>query len=627
MSSFVVATAGHVDHGKSALVRALTGIEPDRWDEEKRRGLTIDLGFAWTTLPSGREVSFVDVPGHERFLGNMLAGLGPAPIVCFVIAADEGWMPQSSDHRDALAALGIDRGLIVVTRTDLAPDRVPAVIAQARRALAGTGLAAAPALGVSALTGAGLDELRTALDAVLAAAPPAAPEDRVRLWIDRAFTVGGAGTVVTGTLAAGSVAVGDRLALSGRDLSGPVDVRGVHSRNTPVDRAEPTARVAVNLRGAAAGSVHRGDALLTPDAWWETEVVDVRGTSVGTGTGSDTGTDSGGRSGSGTGADPGTAAGEVDLTGLAEQLTVHLGTAAVPARLRPFDSLHARLHLERALPLAVGDRAVLRDPGSEAPLAGVELLDVDPPALGRRGAGTRRAAALARMTPHGDLLTEVRRRDAMAAAQARRLGVPVPDPLPDGVRAVGELLVAEDALARWAAELRRAVAAHAERDPLSAGLPLGAAQDRLGLPDPRLLPVVAARTGLVHDAGRLRTPGQGDGLGPAEAGVAALEQRLRRNPFAAPEADDLSGWRLGARELAAAARLGRVLRLPDGVVLLPDAPARAMRVLAGLDQPFTASAARQALGTTRRVAIPLLEHLDSRGWTRRVDAGRREVVR
>ena len=115
MSSFVVATAGHVDHGKSALVRALTGIEPDRWDEEKRRGLTIDLGFAWTTLPSGREVSFVDVPGHERFLGNMLAGLGPAPIVCFVVAADEGWMPQSSDHRDALAALGIERGLILVT--------------------------------------------------------------------------------------------------------------------------------------------------------------------------------------------------------------------------------------------------------------------------------------------------------------------------------------------------------------------------------------------------------------------------------------------------------------------------------------------------------------------------------
>ncbi|QCP06101.1 SelB C-terminal domain-containing protein [Brevibacterium sp. CS2] len=607
MSSFVVATAGHVDHGKSALVRALTGIEPDRWDEEKRRGLTIDLGFAWTTLPSGREVSFVDVPGHERFLGNMLAGLGPAPIVCFVVAADEGWMPQSSDHRDALAALGIERGLILVTRADLAPDRVPAVIAQARRALAGTGLASAPALGVSALTGAGLDELRTALDAVLAEAPQGSPEDRVRLWIDRAFTIGGAGTVVTGTLTAGSVAAGDRLALCGRDLSGTVDVRGVHSRSTPIERAEPTARVAVNLRGAQAGSVHRGDALLTPDAWWETDVVDVRGTSTG--------------SGAGTG--PGT----VDLTGLAEHLTVHLGTAAVRARLRPFDARHGRLHLEHALPLAVGDRAVLRNPGSEAPLAGAELLDVDPPQLGRRGAGARRASALARMTADGDLLTEVRRRDAMADAHVRRLGITVPDPLPSEVREVGDLFVADEALARWAAELGRAVAADSARDPLSAGLPLGAAQDLLALPDPRLLAVVADRAGLTRDVGRLRAPGQADGLGPAEAGIAALERRLRRDPFAAPEADDLTGWRLGARELAAAARLGRVLRLPDGVVLLPDAPARAMRVLAGLDQPFTASTARQALGTTRRVAIPLLEHLDSRGWTRRVDSGRREVVR
>src|SRR5699024_3591678 len=235
---------------------ALTGIEPDRWAEEKRRGLTIDLGFAWTDLPSGREVSFVAVPGHERFLGNMLAGLGPAPlacyllaadggwraqsggprvaaaapIVCFVIAADEGWQAQSSDHRDAIAALGLDRGLLVVTRVDLAPDRVEAVIAQARTELAGTGLAEAPVSVVSAVTGAGMEQLRARLDEVTAAAPQPAAEDRVRLWVDRSFTISGAGTVVTGTLAAGGIRPEDRLQVAGARRAGAVVVRGVQSR-------------------------------------------------------------------------------------------------------------------------------------------------------------------------------------------------------------------------------------------------------------------------------------------------------------------------------------------------------------------------------------------------------------
>ena len=157
---FVVATAGHVDHGKSTLVRALTGIEPDRWAEERRRGLTIDLGFAWTTLPSGRNVAFVDVPGHERFLGNMLAGLGPAPVVLFVVAADAGWQAQSDDHRDAIAALGITRGLVVLTRSDLAaPERIAQTLTETRAGLADTGLAEAPAVTVSATRGTGLTQM------------------------------------------------------------------------------------------------------------------------------------------------------------------------------------------------------------------------------------------------------------------------------------------------------------------------------------------------------------------------------------------------------------------------------------------------------------------------------------
>ena len=228
----VIATAGHVDHGKSTLIRALTGIEPDRLAEERRRGLTIDLGFALTTLPSGQEVSFVDVPGHERFLGNMLAGLGPAPIVCFVVAADEGWQAQSSDHRDAVAALGIDQGLLVITRADLAPEQVPAVTAQARAELAGTGLADAPVLAVSAVTGHGMEALRARLGALVAAARRPEAQDRVRLWVDRSFTVPGAGTVVTGTLAAGTLHREDRLTLHGSHGAG--DGAAVQDRKSVV---------------------------------------------------------------------------------------------------------------------------------------------------------------------------------------------------------------------------------------------------------------------------------------------------------------------------------------------------------------------------------------------------------
>ncbi|MGO3501852.1 MAG: GTP-binding protein, partial [Brachybacterium tyrofermentans] len=332
----VVATAGHVDHGKSTLVRALTGIEPDRLAEERRRGLTIDLGFAWTTLPSGQEVSFVDVPGHERFLGNMLAGLGPAPLVCFVVAADSGWSAQSGDHRDALAALGIDQGLLVVSRSDLAPDRVGSVIAEARRELRGTGLADAPALGVSAVTGEGIPALRAALDHLVTTARDPSPRERVRLWIDRSFSVTGAGTVVTGTLGAGTVSREDPLELCGQERGGEALVRGLQSHGGQVPSIGPVTRAAVNLRGLGTGEIGRGDALLTPGAWETTTTVDVRRL---------------------TGA---------ELTDAPSELQAHIGTAAVTARIRPFGPDHARLTLSRSLPLGVGDRLVLRGSGASS---------------------------------------------------------------------------------------------------------------------------------------------------------------------------------------------------------------------------------------------------------------------
>ncbi|WP_309126201.1 selenocysteine-specific translation elongation factor [Kocuria sp.] len=598
MTVHVVATAGHVDHGKSTLVRALTGMEPDRWEEERRRGLTIDLGYAYTTLPSGREVAFVDVPGHERFLGNMLAGLGPAPVVCFVVAVDEGWQAQSSDHRDAVAALGIERGVVVLTRADRAPERADAVLAEARAQLATTGLHDAPAVAVSALEGTGLAQLRAALDDVLARAP-APSSERLRLWVDRSFTITGSGTVVTGTLAAGSLVQGDRLQLLGHDGARPVAVRGLHSRNRPCTSLAPVTRVALNLRGVSADDVRRGDALVTPGTWPVTDVLDIRRTT-------------------------GTA-----FTAAAVHLVVHAGTAAVPARLRPFDDDHARLSLDRPLPLVLGDRLVLRDPGHRSVLGGAQVLDADPPVLRRRGDRGRRADRLAGMDTRGDVLAEVARRGAVREQHLHRLGLlPTGDPDPPGeVRVLGDWWVHAPVFDSWQQQLRTAVEELHARDPLAAGLSRGAARDLLSLPEPKLVDAVARAAGLEHDGGHIRSPHHRGDLGPVEAALAELEHRLATAPFRAPEADALTALQLGVRELAAAERSGRILRLRDGVVLLPTAPALAMRELARLPQPFTTSQARQALNTTRRVAIPLLEHLDARGWTRRLDAGHRTTVR
>lgn len=595
MTGYAVATAGHVDHGKTTLVEALTGMQPDRWAEERSRGLTLDLGFAWTRLPSGRDVAFVDVPGHQRFLANTLAGLGPAPVVCFVVAADEGWCAQSDDHRDAIAALDIAHGLLVVSRTDRAsPERAAAVLAQARTELAGTGLANAPAVRVSALTGAGLDALRAALDGVLDALPAPAAEERLRLWVDRSFTIAGAGTVVTGTLAAGTVHRGDRLELCGPGGSHPVEVRGLQRGGQPRSTVTPTARVALNLRGIPAGEIRRGDALLAPDAWPLTRTLDVRRCTG------------------------------IAFTDAPAHLTVHAGTAAVPARLRPLGADHARLTLDRPLPLVFGDRLVLRQPGAPRLLGGARVLDADPPDLVRRGDAARRATALAALPAGGDITAEVARRGAVRAAHLRRLGL-TGDPGPE-VQTVRGWWVHAESHRRWRQRLVEAVEEQHRRNPLAPGLSRGAAADLLGLPDPALLDTVIEGTGLQHRGGHIRAPGHDD-LGPAEPAIADLEARLAADPFHAPEAHDLAALRLGTRELAAAENAGRLLRLGGGVVLLPTAPALAMRRLAALPQPFTTSAARRALATSRRVAIPLLEHLDRRGWTRRTDTAHREVVR
>lgn len=589
----VLATAGHVDHGKSTLVRALTGMEPDRWAEERRRGMTIDLGFAWTTLPSGATVAFVDVPGHERFVPNMLAGVGPVPAALIVVAADEGWMPQSAEHLAALDALGVRHGLLVVTRSDLA-DPAPA-IDQARHEIAATGLGAVEAVAVSGRTGAGLDELRRAIDRLVAALPAPAEDAPVRLWIDRAFTIKGAGTVVTGTLGAGRVRAGDELQL-GDDL---VRVRGLQSLGDTVDRVSAVARVAVNLRGVDRERAGRGDALLTPGRFRNAGLIDVR-----------------------VHGDP--------AAGLPATLTLHLGSAAVPVRVRPLGPDTARLRLARPLPLRIGDRALLRDPGRHHVAGGVTVLDVQPPGLTRRGAAAARAAELATLTGEPDLRSELSRRLLIHGRDLTAMGV-----LPQGEPVAGEWYADPAHWSALAHRLTEEVDRYRAGHPLEPGAPIEALRHRLGLPDRALVEALVRTRSDAAGAASGRA-GAGAALtirnGRVSAGVPGVPAELVAavdkafaglEPFTAPETYDLADRGLGAKQLAAAVRAGLLIQVAPNVVLRPSAPSRAARLLAALPQPFTLSQARQALGTTRRVAVPLLELLDRRGLTRRLPDDRR----
>ncbi len=585
----VLATAGHVDHGKSTLVRALTGMEPDRWSEERRRGMTIDLGYAWTTLPTGQTVAFVDVPGHERFIGNMLAGLGPVSAVMFVVAADEGWREQSAEHLLAVDALGLTAGLLVVTRSDLA-DPAPAV-ATALDHLSRSSLGSVPVVTVSGRTGNGLPELRAALGTLVDALPPPDPEARVRLWIDRSFTIRGSGTVVTGTLGAGTLAVGDELELLGRaPAQHRIRIRGLHTLGRPQPAVRPVSRVAVNVRSVAPEDLRRGDALVTPGGWQPTSAVEAR---------------------------------VPEGVELPTEVMLHIGTASVPARVRPLGSGALRLVLGQRLALQPGDRALLQDQTTRRVLTGVTVLDVDPPALRRRGAAAARARELAGTdVPTGR--TVVAREGAVPVADLTRRGLSV---APSEALAVGRWRVSTQQRDRWVTALRQACQEQQRKDPLRPGLPTAAAGRAIGLPDLDLLPFVVEAAGLTTTAGAVLQPGVRPDLGAAEAGLQQVESRLRAAPFDAPDRPMLAELRLGPRELSTAAALGRILRIDAEIVLLPDAPAVAMRALAALEQPFTTSAARAALRTTRRVAIPLLEHLDGRGWTRRVSGDQREVVR
>ncbi|MGH8896005.1 MAG: selenocysteine-specific translation elongation factor, partial [Egibacteraceae bacterium] len=353
----VVCTAGHVDHGKSTLVRALTGMEPDRFAEERRRGLTIDLGFAWTEIADPPiTVAFVDLPGHERFVGNMLAGAGPVSLALFVVAADEGWMPQSQEHLDILDLLGVRHGLVALTKADTVDEDTVAIGAElVREQLEATTFADVEIIPVSAVTGAGLDRLTERLATALTKAPQAPDLHRPRLWIDRSFSIKGAGTVVTGTLGGGRLRVGDELAvLPSRRTA---RVRGLQALQAGIDEAAPGSRVAVNLTGVDRTEAARGDALGRPGQWRAARSLDVWVRTL-----------------------PGQRIGRKGAWHL------HTGSAERNARVYPLAGERtgpcgfARMVLDRAVALQAGDRFVLREAGRRATAGGGLVLDVDPPA-------------------------------------------------------------------------------------------------------------------------------------------------------------------------------------------------------------------------------------------------------
>jgi selenocysteine-specific elongation factor len=539
-------------------------------------------------------------------------------------------MPQSAEHLAAIDALRITRGVLAVTRSDLA-DPGPA-IARAREVIGRSSLGEIPAVAVSAVTGQGLDELLGELTGLAAGLPEPDRESSVRIWVDRAFSITGAGTVVTGTLPAGLVSRGDELMLTPAQRT--VRVRSLQSLGADVPDVAGVARIALNLRGIEADQVGRGMALVRPGEWTLTEVVDVR------------------------------VSGRSKLPRL---VTAHVGSARTQTRVRMLDEHLARLSLQEPLPLHVGDLVLLRDPGAaparaevegqldpdEWPgLAGAVVLDVRPPGLGRRGAAAAAVRQLASWPDRPSAADLLRRHKLIRAADLAAMGLDVAEGA-GGARGrppAADTEFPEPAAPGWYADpgyvfeqsrkLADLAASHAAANPLAPGLPLDAARTALGLPDRQLTramlsPAVKESAGLITISADEASPADAAASGPAPGAstlpaaltgpVAAILADLAASPFSAPDAARLSALGLDPRALAAAARHGALLRIADQLVLAPGADVAAGQVLAGLEQPFTAAQARAALNTTRRTLIPLLEYLDRQKITRRLPDDRREI--
>jgi selenocysteine-specific elongation factor len=603
----VVATAGHVDHGKSTLIERLTGIDPDRWAEEKRRGLTIDLGYAWCTLPSGREIGFVDVPGHERFIANMLAGVGPVPLVLFVVAADEGWRRQSEEHLQILDVLGVSQAVVALTKRDLVDDETATLrLEEIRGRLGGSGLEGAPIVEVSTLRGTGLDRLRAELDAMFDRAPE--PEvSRARLFVDRVFTIKGAGTVVTGTLTGNCLEVGDDVQLLPRGIRSRV--RSLQTHRTAEDRACPVSRVAANLAGTEREGLARGDVLVRPGRWRPTRMLEARVRPV---------------------------------RGLAHALTgrgafkLYAGAAEVDATVRILGATsveagnegYARIRLSRPLVLDVFDRFVLRDAGRRETVAGGIVLDPAPPPRPGPDPAARLAdrMAVGSTTSRTDLVPLlVAERGAVKAGEAAMLtgaemtGTTTDAWLLDGAvrRASDEAVLGMIAAHHAAHPLERGAGLEAVRATAADALRRSGAPAAAGVVE-SVLSRLESSAAIAREAGSVRL---------ADHRVALQERRDEVDRMLAliggerettpPTVRELGTDGIPREVIDAAEHEGLVVRLSADLIVTPAFAERAEAVARSATTGITVSAFREAIATSRKYAVPMLEWLDRRGVTRR----------
>ncbi len=553
----VVGTAGHIDHGKTWLVRALTGKDTDRLPEEHERGISIDLGYAPLELPGGLRLSLVDVPGHERFVRNMVAGATGVDLFLLVVDAREGARPQTHEHLAILRLLGVDRGVVAVTKADTVDDETLALAVQEAREL----VPGADVVPVSAKTGRGLDDLVRAL--AQAAETVARPErfSATRLWIDRAFSLRGIGTVVTGTLWSGSIAPGDPLRLEPRGR--PVRARSVQVHDRAVDTAEAGQRVAVNLPGIEQGHLRRGDALVEPGHYPVSYRLDVA---------------------------------LDELEPLPAALKVHLGTADVAARLVR-DGRFGQLRLEEPVVAARGDRFVLR---AETTVGGGRVLDPAPP----RRLEPARLELLERGEPAEiiHLLAE----EPMTYAALQATGLLSPGELAVGLAGLersGDWAYRAEWLDGVRAVVRERLSERARTNPLDPGVPLGEL-----LPQEPWAPAILALLHVERRGGKAYLPGTTASLGDRAEAAAVVEAELAAG----------GAVRIEDRELAAYLETeGRLKRVGDGFAVSTELYARGREALGALS-PITLAAFRDELQVSRRVAQLLLERFDADGLTRRV---------
>jgi len=619
---YVIGTAGHVDHGKSVLVRALTGIDPDRLQEEKDRGMTIDLGFAWLKLPGDQEVSIVDVPGHERFIKNMLAGVGGIDLALLVIAADEGVMPQTREHLAILDLLQLKSGVLVLTKKDLVDgDWLEVVAEDVKDTVRGTALEGSPLVACSAITGEGLDELVSVLEQKLAETPPKRDIGRPRLPIDRAFTIAGFGTVVTGTLIDGSFSVGQEVEVVPGKLR--ARIRGLQTHRQKVERALPGTRTAVNLSGVAADDLLRGQVVALPDSLPPTRALDVRLRAI--------------------------SALRRPIRHNA-RLSFHSGASEVWGKVRfldrdelgPGEEGWAQIRLDEPAAVLNGDLFVVRDANDT--LGGGQVVE----AHGRRHRRYDRRtldalSSLQEGTPEERLLTLLEQRQPLGqSALVGQLDLPEEEslkllaclveagdvvalggsPLGDGAT-----LFTRDAFTALGDKAGRAISHYYAEHPLRLVMPKEELRNRLRLPS-RLFSAALKRW---LEAGKLTETAAGAGLPGHEVKLSAAQQAsadaflrdLDANPYA-PKSESRPDEEL----LAYLVERGRVIVLGDGVAF-SDAAYREMveRTVAHLQQNgrVTLAEVRDMFGTSRKYAQALLEHLDAQKVTQRV--GEERVLR